>query len=666
MISAKDAWVLRRLLVGQTLNGELEEVSGPFRDIADRLAGLPPEGRQGAWNGFLDGQAGKDDIIRALAAADPLGPAPPPGSGENGATAEQKRQDGPQPAGSGSWPYLDQGRRVRATDRDNYGTVEEDLGDRARVHFVSPEGSEARPVLPKSLLRNPDGSPLIGTGDDGWPPLRFVELPPVDPFPVDVLPGPAARLVIEGAESIGCPPDYLALPVLAAAGGVIGRSVVLRLKDGYLAGAAIYGACVGMPSDGKTPGLKAAAAAIRLIDEALVQEFAEAMEDWEQETKEPSENGAKEPPKPKRRRIEVDDITMEAIPSILADNARGLIMVRDELNALFMGMNQYKGGRGNDRAIVLKIWSGDAITKDRVGHEDDAPIRCPYPAMSIIGGLTPDMLGELLDPKGRSDGFIDRFLFAYPDPRPVPSWSERGVSEEAASGWADLVDRLWKRPMGDEDGRPVPRVAHFTPEGKACWVEHYDAHTREMNDDDFPPALRGPWGKFREYAGRLALILACLRHAADPAKAPDAIPEVGAEDVARAWRLVAYFKSHARRVHAAISRGPGMGGGPVVKAIVAWLRQDRRESFTVRDLTQARRTIKDADLADALRFLVGRDAIRLKPAPPKNPAGGRPPSPEYEVNPSLLDTHNPQNPRKVDPSPPVGRGSEGSEGSESE
>lgn len=63
----------------------------------------------------------------------------------------------------GVWPALEPGKRVRATDQDNYGTVQEDLGDRARVRFESPSGQVATPILPKSILREPDGSP-IGAG----------------------------------------------------------------------------------------------------------------------------------------------------------------------------------------------------------------------------------------------------------------------------------------------------------------------------------------------------------------------------------------------------------------------------------------------------------------------------------------------------------------------
>ena len=355
--------------------------------------------------------------------------------------------------------------------------------------------------------------------------------------------------------------------------------------------------------------------------------------------------GAKSKPRtppPKPRRIDIDDATMEVLPIILADNPRGLIMIRDELSAFILGMNQFKGGKGNDRSNALKIWSGDRIVKDRVNHENNEPIRCAHPSLSIVGGLTPDMLGELVDPRGRADGFIDRFLLAYPDPLPVPDWSNRGIPVEVTNDWRSLIARLWVRPLDFKEGRSVPHVAYFTPEGKARWEERYNAHSAEMNDKAFPPALRGSWGKLREYAGRLTLILTLMHHAADSAADPQAIvPEVSPRHVDDAWELIAYLKTHVRRVQAVIGYGPGTGKTRAVKAIVDWVRARGVLTFTEHEFKQDRRWVKDVDLADALRYLADRHAIRPREAKQASPRGGRPRLTTYNVNPSLLDTQNP-------------------------
>ena len=670
-----DAWVLRRLLVGESLNGELQAVSHPFRGVADRLNGLDPETRQAALDDFLAGQDDAAVIITAMAAANPCGLSPlPEGTAEavlRASSVPSNEETPPRRSGTAKdWPRLRVGKIVYAKDRGNFGTVVKDLGDRAQVYFISQEGYEAEPILPKSILLNQDQSPLSESAESGvgWGPLPVVEIPPVEPFPVDVLPEAAARLVREGAAAIGCPVDFLSLSVLAVAGGVVGRSVNLRLKDGYDAGPTVFACLVGPPSDGKSPAIRKASAPVMRIEARLAAEHAEGMDRWressEQEAPQEGKKKAKPPPPPKPRRIVVDDVTMEAMPGILAANPRGLIRINDELSALVSGMNQYKGGKGNDRSILLAFWSGEAVTKDRVGQGNQVTIRCPHPSLAILGGMTPDMLGSLIDPKARSDGFVERFLFAFPDPLPVPRWTSRGVPKEVSEDWFKLVCRLWERQMAEERGRPVPHVANFDEDGGSQWENHYNAHSDEMNDPDFSPALRGTWGKLREYAGRLALTLACLRHASDPLSDPQAVPTVGALAVDHAWALVGYFKSHVRRVHAVIAGASWFGGGPVVKVVVDWLRDSQRTSFSLHEIKQARRTISDATLTKAFKALTERGVIRPRPAEPRGGQGGRPPSPVYDVNPALLETQNPRNARNPDPDEAQAERFEGSEGFE--
>ena len=76
MTAPFDAWVLRRLLSDQPLNGEIDLLSGVHKAIASYLANIPLQGRQPAWDAMLAVTPGRDELIKAVAAVDPLGPAP--------------------------------------------------------------------------------------------------------------------------------------------------------------------------------------------------------------------------------------------------------------------------------------------------------------------------------------------------------------------------------------------------------------------------------------------------------------------------------------------------------------------------------------------------------------------------------------------------------------
>jgi AAA domain len=77
VIQPLEAWSIRRLLYGESVNGELEAASETFRRLADHLLSLPADGRQGAWDGFLCARSDREALVEALAAVDPVGPPPP-------------------------------------------------------------------------------------------------------------------------------------------------------------------------------------------------------------------------------------------------------------------------------------------------------------------------------------------------------------------------------------------------------------------------------------------------------------------------------------------------------------------------------------------------------------------------------------------------------------
>jgi hypothetical protein len=256
------------------------------------------------------------------------------------------------------------------------------------------------------------------------------------------------------------------------------------------------------------------------------------------------------------------------------------------------------------------------------------------------------MIGSLCDEKGRRDGFVDRFLFAYLDPVPKTCWREDGISDVVAKDWSEIVKRLLARQPRVENGKTIPYVVQFTPEGKRAWVELIDAHYAEQRSADFAQSLVGPWAKLEQYAGRLALILHMVRFAADPHPDQPEIPEITAETVEDAARLLSYVKTQTRRVHEVMkARHRGDEGSDDVQCIFKWLFRRKPESFSVRDLTRdLTRTFNNRTraLEGALKWLVDRNCIRLQPPPVKsaNNGRGRSKSKVYLVNPNLYGSQN--------------------------
>ena len=119
-----------------------------------------------------------------------------------------------------------------------------------------------------------------------------------------------------------------------------------------------------------------------------------------------------------------------------------MLVYRDELTGLVASLNQYKGGKGGDKQFWLTPWSSQDYTVNRKGKE---PLRIERPFLSVIGNIPPDMLGDLADRRGREDGFIDRILFAYPDPVTV-KWTDEVPDAKLEKKYVDACLKIGKLP----------------------------------------------------------------------------------------------------------------------------------------------------------------------------------------------------------------------------
>jgi hypothetical protein len=225
-------------------------------------------------------------------------------------------------------------------------------------------------------------------------------------------------------------------------------------------------------------------------------------------------------------------------PGRAAGEGRGL--------CLRPGMDQYKNHRGSDRQFYLSAWSNSPVSVDRKNLEE--PIFLARPFVGVVGSIQPGVLPELIaNRQGREgDGFLDRFLFSYPEPM-LSRWSEDEISLEAVWDVRVLYERL-REDLAlehNDNGDPRPREVRLLGETLARFREEVDALREEMEQSDFSNVLRGPWSKLEAYLARLSLVLAMARVVRGPAREG----RVELEDVERATSLVEYFKAHARRAY---------------------------------------------------------------------------------------------------------------------
>jgi hypothetical protein len=394
-----------------------------------------------------------------------------------------------------------------------------------------------------------DGAPTASpSGHRGA--RRASERGDVLPFPLETLPPVLRALAEAGAKSIVAPVDFLAVPLLVAAGAAIGDALEIELKPGWREGPNLYAANVGDPGAKKTPMQEQAMRPVHRIQRRLARDYEEELEAfkaelaaWEADKQNPHRGPRPEPPV--FRHVVTTDATTEALAPMLL-HSKGLVLFKDELSGWVRSMDQYRGGgRGADRQHFLSMWSRTLIKVDR--KSNPKPIIVPRPCLSVVGGIQPDLLPDLADAARREDGFLDRLLWSFPD-EVHDQWTKEGIAPEIVRAVEAVFERLYRLEGDvDDDDEPVPRVIRLSDQAAEIWADWYAERTAEQEAEEFPRRLRGPWAKMPSQLARLTLTL----HALWSCPVADA---VSAETIAAAADLVDYFKSHARRVYRHLAR----------------------------------------------------------------------------------------------------------------
>ncbi len=344
-------------------------------------------------------------------------------------------------------------------------------------------------------------------------------------FPIEALPDPCRVFISEASAAIGCNAAYVGVPLLATLAGSIGNSAVIELKRGWCEPAVIWSLTIGESGTTKSPALDRVLSPLHRTQLDLVRDHQHTMADHEQalalhaadfaswKAKGRAKGGPppEEPPEPTCPRIIVSDTTVEALAVILAENPRGLLLARDELAGMLLGMNQYRGGKGADAQHFLTMHGARPLVIDRKGATGGGKklITVPRAALSITGTIQPTILRQALGRDHFENGLAARFLFAAP-PSKAKRWTEAELSEGTERQLAELHKRLlFQGGEPDEWGEIQPQVLSLTPSGRATWVSFYNEHAERLAD--LSGDLAATWAKLEGYAARLALVVHLVR-----------------------------------------------------------------------------------------------------------------------------------------------------------
>jgi putative DNA primase/helicase len=507
---------------------------------------------------------------------------------------------------------------------------------------------------------------------EAWPEPKpiIAALKPVPAFDADtLLPGVLRAWVMDEAERMPCPPDFIAAAALVALGSIIGARCAIKPKarDSWLIVPNLWGGIVGDPSAKKSPAWGAALKPVDRLIAGALEEHRAALAEYEtakvvfdaqkdaiegrikEAAKKPSKgdpvaiarelrtHGEQAPDAPTLRRYKTNDSTVEKLGELLRENPSGLLVLRDELVGLIATWD--RDGREGERAFFLEGWNGNqSFDTDRIGR---GHISIPNLCVSIFGGIQPDRLTVYLEQAAHAlanDGMLQRFqLLVYPDPRRW-EWRDRSPNKAAQDAafavfatLADFDPVAWGAAPVDDFAK-FPWFC-FDDDAQAIFIEwSEDLHCGRMPNED-EPIIRQHLAKFDKLFPALALVLYLVESSVDGIR--------GAVDKEAALRAAAwceFLEAHARRCYGLLKDD----GLRAAQALAAKLERGALEDgFTLRDVrrNQWRNLTADDAIQAALDWLEDEDWLRGESSGGTGPGSGRR-TVRYRINPAITGKRN--------------------------
>jgi hypothetical protein len=509
---------------------------------------------------------------------------------------------------------------------------------------------------------------IFSTPRQSWPERKPIvaELKPVPAFDANVLLPEALRpWIVDEAERMPCPPDFIAAAAIVALASIIGARCAIKPKslDSWLVVPNLWGGIVGDPSEKKSPAMTAALKAMDQLIGNAQGEYDAALRSYEADKtvfeaeraaletriREAARSAKKGDPKmiakdlqahrdkapcePTARRYKTNDGTAEKLGELLRDNPHGFLVQRDELVGLVATWD--REGREGERAFFQEAWNGNqSFDVDRIGR---GHIHVPNLCLSVFGGIQPDKLTMYLEQAANSlanDGMLQRFqLLIYPN-SPRWEWRNQSPNFKARDTAFSVFERLSDLDPLTFGAAPADHVCkfphfHFNDEAQGVFIEWSEDMHKERIPKENDPIIRQHLSKYDKLFPALALLFHMVDCVARGVGGP-----VTREAALRAAAWCEYLEGHARRCYGLLKDD----GLRAAQALAEKLEHGAvQDGFTARDVrrNQWRNLTTDDAVQAALDWLEDEGWIRGASTGGTGPGTGRRTT-RYQIHPDLL------------------------------
>ncbi|CAM8635462.1 Primase, C-terminal 2 [Burkholderiales bacterium] len=541
---------------------------------------------------------------------------------------------------NGVWDSYDPNRQVGDKGSIGFGTL---------IYYAREAGysgptpqSQSQQTAPKS-----EGAPIhlvdIGSVDssfDGWPqPMPLPDgLLPVEELDPTTLPSTISDAIVDISERLNCPIEFVAIPVLTAAGIALGNRIGVlpkRFDDSWEVYAGFWGGIVGSPGSMKTPAQNESFRCLHHLEEQAGAAYAQAIDVYNKDMKvydkqvKDFKNGKttvwpKEPSKPPKVRYIVNDVTYQALGEILAENPSGVLALADEMSGLLQSLDT--PGQEAARGFFLQGWGGRGnYTFDRITR---GTVVLKNYMLALFGGFQPDRIKLYVraasSGSSQNDGLMQRFqLLVWPDLPEEVNIVDRQPDRAAINKMESAIIQLRSTATAglaqSHKNSTGASLLHFDDQAQTLFDNWFRKNEIMLREGDLSQAEHSHFAKYRSLVPGLALVFHLLEgHSGD----------ICSSCLDNALRVAAVLKSHAHRVYASVY---GLDNEPARTLAKRLLKGDLQSGFTARTVySKGWYGLSRANVTPALEQL--SELGWLREVVPQT--GGRP-TIQYLINPNI-------------------------------
>lgn len=364
-------------------------------------------------------------------------------------------------------------------------------------------------------------------------------------FPIDIFPKDFQYYILECNTKLCSNIDFMGVSLVWAMSVIIGNSVKIEVKKGWIEPCSVWIAAVGKAGIGKTPSINNIIHPLQRINSREIKEFIKRNNEYQEyaSLSKKEKQQTEEIKKPKKRQFIANDITLEALVDLHQDCDNSVGVFKDELAGWFKDMNKYRAG--SDLEHWLSSWSGKSINLNRITR---AGSFVESPMIPVLGGIQPGVFNNFYTEENKDNGFLDRMLLSFPDVL-VDEYNENELNEALLKWYKEAIiyiyDAVKSIIVRNEDDNIEPYISYFSDEAKKEWKRIFNDFTKHQNNDEENEYLKSMYPKQKSYIPRFALILNTLKSIYEGKELSFIISK---ESILNAEKLSKYFVANAKKI----------------------------------------------------------------------------------------------------------------------